>query len=538
MLTDSHSQRGAFTNMLPDYLIGDPNMLDTTTAVPIESPPHTEIRALLATMDEPSARRYFAARAQDKLLKSTIGVCNSCLKYCAALIFQRDKKVWITAYCLSHGHATSLVENDSEFYRLSNKDICGIRYTNDRVFDIPQYSGCCGKEASCGKATTERPTNHHDQMTNKSCTVLLEVTNACNLACRVCYADAKGDRILTMSEIREFISALVHEKGFLDSVQITGGEATIHPQFWEIVEWLYRQDGIGKIYLPTNGVEFSKPEIAGKLRRYRDKILVLLQYDGSSKETNKALRRADTLRLRQRNIRTLDKLGVCMQLTMTIAQDISEEQIAWVVEQGLKHRHVRLVGMLPTFYTGRYELPIDDKCRPTLSTVVKAIADGMPEQVTSADFVPIPCSHPNCGWTTLFARRFGLLFNITQRIDLESVMNEVAYKTVLDKNEIHSVIGNGKSSLLGRMLTRLGRALIRPCDVFGVAIKPFMDRYNFDYDRVANCCHHVLNTRGELVSFCEYNTLLRESDLWSSKQELSGRHAPVANAVSQSFERD
>jgi hypothetical protein len=224
-----------------------------------------------------------------------------------------------------------------------------------------------------------------------------------------------------------------------------------------------------------------------------------------------------------------------MQLTMTIAQDISEEQIAWVVAQGLKHRHVRLVGMLPTFYTGRYELPIDDKCRPTLSTVVKAIANGMPEQVTTADFVPIPCSHPNCGWTTLFARRFGLLFNITQRIDLESVMNEVAYKTILDKDEIHSVIGNGKSSLLGRLLTRLGRSLIRPCDIFGVAIKPFMDRYNFDYDRVANCCHHILNTRGELVSFCEYNTLLREADVWASKQKLTGPHVGVANAVSRSF---
>jgi hypothetical protein len=48
------------------------------------------------------------------------------------------------------------------------------------------------------------------------------------------------------------------------------------------------QDGIGKIYLPANGVEFSKPDVAQRLHRYRDKILVL-QYDGGSSETNKAL---------------------------------------------------------------------------------------------------------------------------------------------------------------------------------------------------------------------------------------------------------
>ena len=516
-------------------------MLDVSLTPKDLTKTQNDIRSFLLMMDEDAARVYFCSGNDDVLLKSTISVCNSCLQFCAALVFQRDKKVWITARCSAHGHATSLIENDSDFYRLSNKDCSGVRYNNERVFNIPEYSSCCGGKPSCGSvkpAPVSKAIGHHDQSANKSCTVLLEVTNACNLACRVCYADAKGDRILSVDEIRVFISDLIREKGFLDSVQITGGEATIHPDFWEIVAWLYAQDGVGKIYMPTNGVEFSKPEIASRLRQYRDKILVLLQYDGSSTETNMALRRADTLRARERSIRTLDSLGVCMQLTMTIAQDISEEQISWVVAQGLKHRHVRLVGMLPTFYSGRYELPIDDKCRPTLSTVVKAIANGMPKQVTSADFVPIPCSHPNCGWTTLFARRFGLLFNITQRIDLESVMNEVAYRTILDKDEIHSVIGNGNSSWLGRLLTYIGRALIRPRDVFGVAIKPFMDRYNFDYDRVANCCHHILNTRGELVSFCEYNTLLREADVWASKQKLTGAHVGVAKAVSQSFSRE
>lgn len=499
-----------------------------------------QIRSFLATLEEAAARRHFHLDDKAVLLKSTISVCEVCLQYCPAIVFEADKKVWSKTCCDVHGLSTSLLENDVDFYRLSNKDCWGVRYNHERVFDIPAYSSCCSGKAGCTSAAPRNASEsvgHHDQMANKSCTVLLEVTNACNLACRVCYADAKGDRILSVDEIRTFISDLIRDKGFLDSVQITGGEATIHPDFWEIVGWMHAQAGIGKIYLPTNGIEFSKPEIARRLRAYRDKILVLLQFDGASQETNKALRRADTLRVRERNIRTLDKLGVCMQLTMTIAQDISEEQIAWVVAQGLKHRHVRLVGMLPTFYAGRYELPIDGMNRPTLSTVVHAIADGMPKRVTTADFVPIPCSHPNCGWTTLFARRFGLLFNITQRIELEKVMNDVAYKTVLDKKEIHSVIGGGRGSWIGRLLTAAGRALIRPSDVFGVAIKPFMDRYNFDYDRVANCCHHILNTRGELVSFCEYNTRLREADVWTAKQKLTGSHVNIASAVARSFDR-
>lgn len=34
-----------------------------------------------------------------------------------------------------------------------------------------------------------------------------------------------------------------------------------------------------------------------------------------------------------------------------------------------------------------------------------------------------------------------------------------------------------------------------------------MDRFNYDQDRVSSCCHHTMDTRGNLVSFCEYNAL-------------------------------
>ena len=61
----------------------------------------------------------------------------------------------------------------------------------------------------------------------------------------------------------------------------------------------------------------------------------------------------------------------------------------------------------------------------------------------------------------------------------------------------------------------LARRLVRSKDVFAIAIKPFMDRFNYDQDRVANCCHHLLDTEGRAASFCEYNALVRERDSWA-----------------------
>jgi hypothetical protein len=152
--------------------------------------------------------------------------------------------------------------------------------------------------------------------------------------------------------------------------------------------------------------------------------------------------------------------------------------------------------------------------RLTLSDAVKGVVSGLPRTVRKSDFLPIPCSHPNCGWTTLFARRFGLLLNIARFVDLDAVMDDVAYATILDQKQMQSIVGTRAPNRWTRLLARLGRRLIRPRDVFGIAIKPFMDRYNYDQDRVSACCHHVLDTHGRLASFCEYNARLREGDSW------------------------
>ena len=72
-----------------------------------------------------------------------------------------------------------------------------------------------------------------------------------------------------------------------------------------------------------------------------------------------------------------------------------------------------------------------------------------------------------------------------------------------------------------RALTALGRRLVRSTDIFTIAIKPFMDRHSYDQDRVANCCHHLMDTKGTPVSFCEYNALTRPHDEWTQFPALS-----------------
>jgi uncharacterized radical SAM superfamily Fe-S cluster-containing enzyme len=470
--------------------------------------PIERISAELQTLDASRAIDLVAARAVDRPLKTTISLCPSCLAYVPALVFERAGRVILAKRCAEHGTSEALLENNARFYALSNKDRSGRRFADERVFHIPAFAGaCCGPGESCGDGT--------DQLSNRTCTVLVEITDACNLSCRVCYSESAGDRFLPFDAFCTHVRALIEKKGGLDSVQVTGGEASLHPRFHDIVAFLHGEPGVRKIYLPTNGLKLAKASERERLAPFADKLMVLLQFDALSRDANQTMRRAEPADLRRTIVRELDRLGIPMQLTMTLSHGVNDDEVGDVVDVALAHHAVKLVAMQPATWSGRYELDFDPMERLTLSDCVAAVLARARLRVRAEDFVPIPCSHPNCGWLTVFLRRFGAVHNVVKYVDLEKAMNDVAYKTMLSTDEIREVVGTDDRSVLSKVAGFIGGRLVRSTDMFSIAIKPFMDRYSYDQDRVANCCHHITDTRGGLHSFCEYNAIGRRRDPWT-----------------------
>jgi hypothetical protein len=464
------------------------------------------LAAGLQRLDAEQAIAALGARDVDRPLKTTVSLCPECLDYAPAIVFVRGKRVILGRSCATHGYREALIESDVRYYGLSNKDRHGRRFTDEGLFHIPELGGaCCGPGESCAT----------DQSANRTCTVLVEVTDACNLSCRVCYSESAGERYLPFPRFQELIRELIAQKGRLDSVQVTGGESTLHPRFWEMIAWLHAQEGVKKIYVPTNGLRLAKQDERARFAPFADKVMVLLQFDALDRDASQTLRRAEPIALRRRIVEGFDQLGVAMQLTMTLSLDVNDEEVGAVVDLALGHDCVKVVAMQPATWSGRYELEVDPMRRLTLSDVVEAIRRQASLRVSTRDFVPIPCSHPNCGWITIFLRRFGLVHNVVRYVDLDKAMNEVAYKTLLSTEELQRVIGTEDRSLAQRIAGWIGARLVRSTDMFSIAIKPFMDRYTYDQDRVAACCHHITDTRGTLQSFCEYNALSRRQDDWS-----------------------
>ncbi|HMB59433.1 MAG TPA: hypothetical protein VKN35_05960, partial [Xanthomonadales bacterium] len=56
-----------------------------------------------------------------------------------------------------------------------------------------------------------------------------------------------------------------------------------------------------------------------------------------------------------------------------------------------------------------------------------------------------------------------------------------------------------------------------------ISIKPFMDAYTYDQDRIDQCCVHILDKTGQPVSFCEFNAIHRPQQTVSSHEALGIR---------------
>ncbi|MET8948734.1 mycofactocin radical SAM maturase [Streptomyces sp. NPDC004542] len=115
-----------------------------------------------------------------------------------------------------------------------------------------------------------------------------ELTYACNLACVHCLSSSgrRDPRELTTAECRAVIDELERMQVFY--VNIGGGEPTVRPDFWELVEYATAHH-VG-VKFSTNGVRIT-PERARWLAG-SDYVDVQISLDGATAEVNDAVRGA------------------------------------------------------------------------------------------------------------------------------------------------------------------------------------------------------------------------------------------------------
>jgi len=143
-----------------------------------------------------------------------------------------------------------------------------------------------------------------------------ELTYACNLSCVHCLSSSgrRDPRELTTAECKRVIDELERMQVFY--VNIGGGEPTVRPDFWELVDYATAHH-VG-VKFSTNGVKIT-PEVARRLAG-SDYIDVQISLDGATAEVNDAVRGAgsfDTALRAMRHLAAAGFLGFKISVVMT-----------------------------------------------------------------------------------------------------------------------------------------------------------------------------------------------------------------------------
>lgn len=225
-----------------------------------------------------------------------------------------------------------------------------------------------------------------------SCLALIEVNEACNLACPVCFADSspRRDSHRPLAEIEFMLDALVRSEGEPDLVQFSGGEPTIHPDFFAILDAAKRRP-IRHLMINTNGLRIAREAgFAERLAAYMPGFEVYLQFDSLKREALMDLRGADLTRVRNEALTALERAGVSTTLVVTVKKGVNDAEIPDIVRHALEWRCVRGVTFQPIQDAGRNEGYDPDRHRIVLSEIRREIAKA--GVFSAEDLIPLPCN--------------------------------------------------------------------------------------------------------------------------------------------------
>ena len=355
-----------------------------------------------------------------------ISICSTCYRKVEAKTVFQDGNVYLLKRCPQHGSERVLIADDVDYYRRC-REVFIKPPEMPQVYNTPVKWGC---PYDCGLCTD------HEQ---HSCLTLVEICDYCNLRCPVCYADSGPERqqFRTLDQIEKMLDAVVRNEGHPDVVQLSGGEPTVHPDFFKVVE-MAKARPIRHLMVNTNGVRIAQEEdFAKRLADYKEDFEVYLQFDSFEREPLMQLRGADLRRIRQHALEKLNRYNIATNLVVTLKKGLNDHEIGKTIDFALQQPCVRGVTFQPIQDAGRLEswapasVGTDAFVRPAEPSEASEVNPGgaprLPGLGRSGDFVT--SNDPKNG---AYARNFN---PATDRLTLTEVRRKILEQTTVFRPE-------------------------------------------------------------------------------------------------------
>ncbi|MBB3119049.1 radical SAM protein [Pseudoduganella violacea] len=458
---------------------------------------------------------------------TTTSVCSSCLHPVEAKILFKDGQVFMDKWCSAHGAERVLVSDDVAYYRLC-REVFVKHPEMPQRFNTRMEYGC---PYDCGLCP--------DHMQH-SCLSVVEITDNCNLNCPVCYAESgtHRERHKPLEEVLRMLDTVVANEGEADVMQLSGGEPTLHPQFWEILD-AAKARPIKHVMVNTNGIVLAQDKaFVQRLAGYAPGVEVYLQFDSLHAEVHRELRGADLSRIRQQALANLNEAGLSTTLVVTLKKGLNDGEIGSIIDFALQQPCVRGVTLQPIQDAGRVEHYDPRLHRLTVSEIRRKIAE-QSALFTLQDVVPVPCN-PDTLAMAYAIKSAGKALPLTRYLDPQTLVEGSGNTIVFERDPaMHGMVkeqvfklfstnhspesqANCLSELMCCLPLVAAPSELRYDNVFRVLIVQFMDAYSLDVRALKKSCVHFAQPDGKMIPFESYNLLYRDG------RRLDGIRAALA----------
>ena len=439
----------------------------------------------------------------------TLSLCPSCLKRIDAKIVFEDENVFMLKRCPEHGSSKVLIADDIAYYKncrnYNKASEMPYKFNTSTHYGCPYDCGLCPD---------------HEQ---HSCLTIVEITDLCNLTCPTCYAGSSPNhgRHRTFEEVKKMLDTVVANEKEPDVVQISGGEPTLHPQFFEILDYA-KSLPIKHLMVNTNGLMIAKDfEFAKRLQSYTPDFEIYLQFDSFKENALITLRGANLKKIREKAIAHLNELNLSTTLVVTLQKGLNDDEIGAIINYALAQKCIRGVTFQPTQIAGRLENFDEDTNRITLTEVRRKIL----EQTTifsADDIIPVPCN-PDALAMGYVLKLQDNYIPLTRYINPADLLDNSKNTIVYEQDErLHQkmleIFSTGTSTdkasdKLHHLLCCLP-AIDAPDlgydNLFRIIIMQFIDAYNFDVRAIKKSCVHIVNKDYKIIPFETMNLFYRD----------------------------
>ena len=454
-------------------------------------------------------------------LSSTTGMCRACGRMIDARYVSEPGKVYLERCCPEHGVGRSLVAESLAWYLAAMQAPVAARPPQR----VTERTGEC--PSSCG------PCEFHAQ----ACSLpVIPITNACDLACPICFGYSKPADNFYMSseEFGRQLDFIVEATGGVDLINITGGEPTLHPGLTDLVA-LARRPEIGRVTVNTNGLTLARD--TDLVKRLADLgAYVILSFDTCRPEACATTRGRDVTAEKRRALENLARFDVQTTLLMVLARGVNEEDVGPLLDLTLGTPNVRSLTIQTMTYTGQRGSTFERREHLPVDEVERLLAGASRGRLAKADFMPLPTAHPLCyGVAYLLVGDEGRVHPLSRVLDPTTLVRHLADGYLLHPTEeletdlllaIDRLWAEGEDQAAlrtardvigrifpqGRSLSVYERQRRGEQAVKTVYVHAHMDEDTWETSRAMRCPDNVAVHASRLVCACNYNLFHRQGD--------------------------